>query len=254
MDWSSYEPDSLVVPPLTPTSKDVLSRAVKATFAGFTQERIRLRFPPDPKLWSEWEVSHWLDWCQAEFSLHGLGPDLRGMPGNELCSLDREEFLALTSDCTAGEILWEHLETMRSECRTDCGYTTLPCTSVPCSHSELVTDYSSEHTQYPDEHSYPQLSSYLAEPLQVLSLDPVTPGNQDYFQVARLWGRRKNKPNMNYEKLSRGLRYYYDKNIIHKTAGKRYVYRFVCNLRGLLGCDPGGLCAPPDTPPGDRQE
>ena len=25
---------------------------------------------------------------------------------------------------------------------------------------------------------------------------------------------------MNYEKLSRGLRYYYDKNIIHKTAGQ----------------------------------
>ena len=28
---------------------------------------------------------------------------------------------------------------------------------------------------------------------------------------------------MNYEKMSRGMRYYYDKNIIHKTAGKRYV-------------------------------
>lgn len=40
---------------------------------------------------------------------------------------------------------------------------------------------------------------------------------------------------MNYEKLSRGLRYYYDKNIIHKTAGKRYVYRFVCDLQTLLG-------------------
>jgi len=40
---------------------------------------------------------------------------------------------------------------------------------------------------------------------------------------------------MNYEKLSRGLRYYYDKNIIHKTAGKRYVYRFVCDLNSLLG-------------------
>ncbi len=40
---------------------------------------------------------------------------------------------------------------------------------------------------------------------------------------------------MNYEKLSRGLRYYYDKNIIHKTAGKRYVYRFVCDLQNLLG-------------------
>ena len=32
---------------------------------------------------------------------------------------------------------------------------------------------------------------------------------------------------MNYEKMSRGMRYYYDKNIIHKTAGKRYV-KYVC--------------------------
>ena len=40
---------------------------------------------------------------------------------------------------------------------------------------------------------------------------------------------------MNYEKLSRGLRYYYHKNIIHKTAGKRYVYRFVCDMQGMLG-------------------
>ena len=48
---------------------------------------------------------------------------------------------------------------------------------------------------------------------------------------------------MNYEKLSRGLRYYYDKNIIHKTSGKRYVYRFVCNLEGLLGYEPRELHA-----------
>ena len=33
-------------------------------------------------------------------------------------------------------------------------------------------------------------------------------------------------------------RYYYDKNIILKTAGKRYVYRFVCDLQGLLGYSP----------------
>ncbi|XP_060113645.1 ETS translocation variant 2 [Heteronotia binoei] len=58
---------------------------------------------------------------------------------------------------------------------------------------------------------------------------------QDPHEVARRWGQRKNKPRMTYEKLSRGLRYYYHKNIIHKTSGQRYVYRFVRDVRGLLG-------------------
>jgi len=65
----------------------------------------------------------------------------------------------------------------------------------------------------------------------------------DPDEVAKRWGARKNKPKMNYEKLSRGLRYYYDKNIIHKTAGKRYVYKFVCDLQSLLGYSPEELQA-----------
>lgn len=32
---------------------------------------------------------------------------------------------------------------------------------------------------------------------------------------------------MNYDKLSRALRYYYDKNIIKKVIGQKFVYRFV---------------------------
>lgn len=44
-------------------------------------------------------------------------------------------------------------------------------------------------------------------------------------EVARLWGLRKNKTNMNYDKLSRALRYYYDKNIIKKVMGQKFVYR-----------------------------
>ncbi|VDO94383.1 unnamed protein product [Soboliphyme baturini] len=48
----------------------------------------------------------------------------------------------------------------------------------------------------------------------------------DPDEVARRWGERKNKPNMNYDKLSRALRYYYDKNIISKVHGKRYAYKF----------------------------
>ncbi|KAF7490352.1 ETS domain-containing protein Elk-3 [Sarcoptes scabiei] len=46
-------------------------------------------------------------------------------------------------------------------------------------------------------------------------------------EVARLWGLRKNKLNMNYDKLSRALRYYYDKNIIKKVLGQKFVYKFV---------------------------
>ena len=57
----------------------------------------------------------------------------------------------------------------------------------------------------------------------------------DPDEVAHRWGARKNKPKMNYEKMSRGLRYYYDKNILVKTAGKRYIYKFVCDIQSLLG-------------------
>ncbi|XP_074100919.1 DNA-binding protein D-ETS-3 isoform X1 [Cotesia typhae] len=53
----------------------------------------------------------------------------------------------------------------------------------------------------------------------------------DPDEVARRWGERKSKPNMNYDKLSRALRYYYDKNIMTKVHGKRYAYKF--DFQGL---------------------
>ncbi|XP_071754734.1 protein C-ets-2 [Centroberyx gerrardi] len=88
-----------------------------------------------------------------------------------------------------------------------------------------------------------QLWQFLLELLTDKSCQPIISWTGDGWEfkltdpdeVAQRWGQRKNKPKMNYEKLSRGLRYYYDKNIIHKTSGKRYVYRFVCNLQKLLG-------------------
>ncbi|KAG1663583.1 Transcriptional regulator ERG [Nymphon striatum] len=59
----------------------------------------------------------------------------------------------------------------------------------------------------------------------------------DPDEVARRWGERKSKPNMNYDKLSRALRYYYDKNIMTKIHGKRYAYKF--DFNGLAqACQP----------------
>uniref|UniRef100_A0A3Q1H2M5 V-ets avian erythroblastosis virus E26 oncogene homolog 2 n=1 Tax=Anabas testudineus TaxID=64144 RepID=A0A3Q1H2M5_ANATE len=368
MDFISVpELDTLDVPPLTPTSKEVLSQAVKASFAGFTQERISRHFPQDPTLWSEWEVNHWLDWCQAEFGLHCLGSDLRGLQGSQLCSLDREDFLGLMSDCTAGEILWEHLETMRTgediflsesddfesiflqlyclvltlfssvtrPLSTDVRFLNLhnldpltvqhqdyyvikthdPSRDASSAVSQEAGRIQSKRATNQDNHdsdhctistqdfqricrqqnrswqscdtsSHPcwlhwwvghvnerdktfvshmvkdplicaagsgpiQLWQFLLELLTDRSCQSCISWTGDGWEfkltdpdeVALLWGQRKNKPKMNYEKLSRGLRYYYDKNIIRKTAGKRYVYRFVCNLQGLLGYEPGELHA-----------
>lgn len=47
-------------------------------------------------------------------------------------------------------------------------------------------------------------------------------------ELARLWGLRKRNPIMNFDKLSRALRYYYEKNIIKHNPMHRLVYSF-CN-------------------------
>uniref|UniRef100_A0A674NSA9 V-ets avian erythroblastosis virus E26 oncogene homolog 2 n=1 Tax=Takifugu rubripes TaxID=31033 RepID=A0A674NSA9_TAKRU len=349
--------DLLEVPPLTPTSKEVISQAVKTSFAGFAQERILHHFPKDPTLWSEWEVNYWLDWCQSEFGLHSLDSELRCLQGRDLCALDKDAFLALISDCTAGEILWEHLEDMRKG-QMKCSlfhycvneqsdkhsyydlchpiarpelqplekeihlktftvkvfYMLRPCTvainpqyllsavaeretdiphsdpidsslswTTPFQAMEPVTEITPEGVfTFPHSHSHRSFKEYVGNqstlgravipaailagytgsgPIQLWQflLELLTDRScqsciswtgdgwefklMDPDEVALLWGRRKNKPKMNYEKLSRGLRYYYDKNIIRKTVGKRYVYRFVCNLQDLLGYEPGELHA-----------
>ena len=54
----------------------------------------------------------------------------------------------------------------------------------------------------------------------------------DPDEVARRWGKRKNKANMNYDKMGRAIRYYYDKMILTKVPGKRFTYQF--NLKGML--------------------
>lgn len=48
-------------------------------------------------------------------------------------------------------------------------------------------------------------------------------------ELARRWGRRKNNARMNFDKLSRAMRYYYEKNIIKHIPGQRLVYRYCRN-------------------------
>lgn len=47
--------------------------------------------------------------------------------------------------------------------------------------------------------------------------------------VAKLWGDFKNKKLMNYEKLSRGLRYYYHSKKLERIQYKHHHFRFLKN-------------------------
>lgn len=71
-----------------------------------------------------------------------------------------------------------------------------------------------------------QYISWTGRDLEFKLIDPE--------EVARRWGIQKNRPAMNYDKLSRSLRYYYEKGIMQKVAGERYVYRFVCSPEALF--------------------
>lgn len=51
-------------------------------------------------------------------------------------------------------------------------------------------------------------------------------------EVAKRWGDVKQRPGMNYDKLSRALRYYYQKNIIKKVE----VCLFICQSQCLYVC------------------
>ncbi|XP_044607688.1 protein C-ets-1 isoform X2 [Equus asinus] len=404
------------VPLLTPSSKEMMSQALKATFSGFSKEQQRLGIPKDPRQWTETHVRDWVMWAVNEFSLKGVDFQKFCMNGAALCALGKDCFLELAPDFV-GDILWEHLEILQKE-----DVKPYPVNGVNSTYpesrytSDYFISYGIEHAQCvpPSEFSEPSFitesyqtlhpisseellslkyendypSVILRDPLQTDTLqtdyfaikqEVVTPdnmcmgrtsrgklGGQDSFEsiesydscdrltqswssqssfnslqrvpsydsfdsedypaalpnhkpkgtfkdyvrdradlnkdkpvipaaalagytgsgpiqlwqfllelltdkscqsfiswtgdgwefklsdpdeVARRWGKRKNKPKMNYEKLSRGLRYYYDKNIIHKTAGKRYVYRFVCDLQSLLGYTPEELHAMLDVKP-----
>ncbi|KAG9334480.1 hypothetical protein JZ751_007563 [Albula glossodonta] len=50
--------------------------------------------------------------------------------------------------------------------------------------------------------------------------------------VAQLWGQKKRNSSMNYEKLSRAMRYYYKREILDRVDGRRLVYKFGKNSTG----------------------
>ncbi|KAK7066997.1 hypothetical protein SK128_007733 [Halocaridina rubra] len=204
------------------------------------QEQKQLCVPSDPRVWTPTDIKSWVSWARKEFDLPPtLSAALLPPTGLELCVLTRREIQRKVGNKT-GRVLAQHLDYM------------LGCHGMSLPKDEVEDVYENDKQEDeiegdPYEILAPlalklaaqgtgqiQLWQFLLEQLT----DPVnaavitwegTAGEfkiLDPDEVARRWGDRKSKPNMNYDKLSRALRYYYDRNLMTKVHGKRYAYRF----------------------------
>lgn len=240
--------------------------------AQYKKEQERLKIPTDPKDWSETHVKHWLQWAVRQFNLISLRLADWNITGTQLCNLTMEEFHAKVP-LDPGDVFWTHFELLR-KCKfvavvqkdapdsstegtleksikarnqkvakpkatvnQQTRVVNMPLENVDATSITIATSSRSVNS------GQIQLWQFLLELLTDKEYRDAIQwiGTEGEFKlnqpeaVAQLWGARKNKPSMNYEKLSRALRYYYDGDMISKVHGKRFVYKFVCDLKQLLG-------------------
>lgn len=205
------------------------------------EEQQQLCVPSDPRVWTPQDVKSWVSWAKKEFDLHPtLSSALLPSTGSELCSMTRREIQKKVGNKT-GHVLAQHIDYM------------LGCHGMSLPKDEVEDVYDTNDKQEDQIEGDPyeilgplclrlsaqgsgqiQLWQFLLEQLsESVNAAVITwEGTAGEFkildpdEVARRWGDRKSKPNMNYDKLSRALRYYYDRNLMTKVHGKRYAYRF----------------------------
>ncbi|CAK9805057.1 DNA-binding protein D-ETS-6 [Anthophora plagiata] len=199
--------------------------------------------PSDPSEWNSNHITSWLSWCSRVFSIEPA-PSAIQFPstGKELLKLSSDYWQSFPG----GKILARHLGCLQfqatgvqtlellQEEKTDERFSLLQRT---CS---LIGSAAGAGGSGAVGGGQVQLWQFLLELLSDSSNSSCIAweGSNGEFkltdpdEVARRWGERKSKPNMNYDKLSRALRYYYDKNIMTKVHGKRYAYKF--DFHGLM--------------------
>lgn len=258
-----------VVVPIAEDTENVTRWIVDQTFR---RDQERLKIPFDPVQWTVVHVKHWIQWAVKEFGLHNVNINNFAIDGRQLCSLTHPQFVMYIPQ-DPGDIFWTHLELLRK-----CKFVAVMQQPAPQAVTTITVSTTDGERVYTagrvktvgkhrprspritgDERMSPgnrtgnngqiQLWQFLLELLTDKECREVIQwlGDDGEFKlnnpelVAQMWGQRKNKPTMNYEKLSRALRYYYDGDMIAKVHGKRFVYKFVCDLKMLLGYSAGEL-------------
>ncbi|EEC09200.1 GA-binding protein alpha chain, putative, partial [Ixodes scapularis] len=226
---------------------------------------------PDPTLWKPDQVLRWFQWACRHFGLQDANASDWNLTGKQLCELSHAEFVRRIA-FDPGDLFWTHLELLR-KCKIVGGFLNLVQSQLSVIQQPVYVQQTPQmitiqKTVTPSPRNrirVPKLSprvAYEGSPgnrtgnngqiqLWQFLLEMLTErDSREYIQwigdegefklnnpemVAQLWGLRKNKPTMNYEKLSRALRYYYDGDMIAKVHGKRFVYKFVCDLKQLVG-------------------
>jgi len=239
--------------------------------AQYKKDQERLKIPADPREWSQTHVKHWLQWAVRQFNLVSLKLADWNISGAQLCNLTLEEFQAKVP-LDPGDVFWTHLELLK-KCKlvavvqkNSLTINTSLDKREKSKHQKFNKHRSFSTNSFINTDSifksnFEATSFVLATSSKTINagqiqlwqflLELLTDqehkhaiqwlGTEGEFKlnqpeaVAQLWGARKNKPSMNYEKLSRALRYYYDGDMISKVHGKRFVYKFVCDLKQLLG-------------------
>ncbi|TRY86848.1 hypothetical protein DNTS_025615 [Danionella cerebrum] len=163
--------------------------------------------------WNCGNVQKWLLWTEHLYRLPQVGKAFQDLDGKDLCSMSEEDFRQRSPQCS--ETLHAHLDIWKSEADELWSEADSSCSGQPIHLWQFLRELLLK------PHSYGRCIRWLNKEKGIFKIE-------DSAHVARLWGLRKNRPAMNYDKLSRSIRQYYKKGIIRKPdISQRLVYQFV---------------------------
>ncbi|CAH1101121.1 unnamed protein product [Psylliodes chrysocephalus] len=224
----------------------VLNMAIEQMRKDVNNTCATLGISADPSQWDSASVLSWIRWTSRQFNLPEPVSEQWDMIGTNLITLAEDDFTRRSPQ--GGMILHAQLEIWKAAySEEDLGIQWRPETTSSNASSGDITDEEEEETPCPTDTTKPTTSTrsgshiHLWQFLKELLSSPQTHGScirwidrtrgifkiEDSVKVARLWGKRKNRPAMNYDKLSRSIRQYYKKGIMKKTErSQRLVYQF----------------------------